>query len=60
MSQRDLHAVHEFVLHGSDQPFNDGDAAALADRAKAGADALAPTPALVSCSRPKLAAFVAD
>ena len=59
VSQRDRHAVQEFVLHRSDQSFDHGDAAALADRAKAGADALAPTPALVSSSRPKLAAFIA-
>jgi hypothetical protein len=26
---RELHAVQEFVLHGSDQPFDHGDAAAL-------------------------------
>jgi hypothetical protein len=58
--QRDLHAVQEFVFHGSDQPFDHGDAAALADRAKAGADALAPTPEPITCGRPKLAAFIAD
>jgi hypothetical protein len=60
VSQRDLHSTQEFMLHRSDQAFDHGDAAALADGAKAGADALAPTPALVSCSRPELAAFIAD
>ena len=60
VSQRDLHAEQELVLHRSDQPFDHGDAAALADRAKAGAYAPAPTPTLVSCRRPKLAAFIAD
>jgi hypothetical protein len=58
--QRDLHAEQEFVLHRSDQPLDHGDAAALADRAKAGADTPTPTPEPISCGRPKLAAFIAD
>jgi hypothetical protein len=52
--------VQQIIFQGFDPAFEDGNAAALANRAKARADALSPTPELVSRGWPELAAFIAD
>jgi hypothetical protein len=60
VAQKNRQAVQQIIFQGLYPSFEDGNAAALADRAKTGADAVSPTPVLVSGGRPERAAFVAD
>jgi hypothetical protein len=52
--QGDQRAMQQLIFQSFDPAFEDGNAAALADRAKARSDALASTPELVSRRGPKL------
>ncbi len=42
--QRDEYSTQAFLLHSSDETFNDSDTAMLADRSEAGPNVLATTP----------------